>query len=141
MNKKTTRLLLIVLATALIGISLTFIFYYGYYFYDYQKMDVIYAVEARTVGVDAGVDFLRLGIIPAGGRGYRGTVITAEHDTRLVISFSGAAGKYMSAQPNPMFLHAGESADVTISARPPEYATHGNYSGTVHFKFYRTTFK
>ena len=136
-SKNKTILLLIVVVLVAAALSTAISYYYtSKGALEIQKIPMDIKVQQKF-GFNLDTDKLHFGGVFPGGSSERGVIIVNNRDFPLKARFymSGEIGSWVKPEDNPIYLQPSENRTVKFTAKAPENAEFGNYTGEVTVVF------
>ncbi len=133
-NKVILLIISIILVTAIITSFIhSLVTIFDIKTYDYQ----VIVSEKGEIGLNIDTDALYFGKIPKGQSGQRYVTIINSHEKplRVIIKTSGDGSGWIAPEENSFIINPNENKSVIITAKIPEDAGIGEYSGTVSVFF------
>lgn len=134
---KKYQVFLILCAVALVCISATITFYSFFYIKEIKTLDMDLKV-GDYVGINADTDALHFGTISPGGVGTKSVTLSNNYEEKLAVKIKlyGDLAGFIDVK-RDFVLYENQSEKIAFTARVPQDAPYGNYTGRVVFVFKR----
>ena len=136
---KKNYFFILLFVIAIIGITVTILFYSFYIIADVREFNMTLIVGDHA-GLDVDTEKLAFGmVIPASSSSTRYVLLSNKKDYPLNvhINFYGDLADWVSVSDNYFVLQPNEEKKLSFSVTAPRNTAYGNYTGTARFVFKR----
>lgn len=137
---ETSKKMLLLIAVALLAISLTKLAYFAKQqndIYDMKEFNASFGVTSKRIGLAADTNNLNFGMVSPGGSSTRQLMLYHNYTKplKVLIVYSGSIAPILKPI-EPFYLQPNTQRNISITAYAP--SRYGNYSGTVKVIYLKT---
>lgn len=134
---KLIKLLILLIATAIILPALIYMGLYSFNTYKVEKIPIKVTLD-DYVGIDVTDEMLNFGTIPPNGRARKNLTIESVYQENVLVKVNIAGDvKGWIIHEDSIILKPNETKELMFIASPPEIAKKGTYNGTAVISFHR----